>query len=255
MENQKYILAVFALLTSPFIFSQIVSGEEPKKEAEKDIIERAGVRPERELDNLTSVYFNTNWSNTFRSIKSNNNLFGEEIGKRADETNANFWSFGIGIRTFLSDHVRFTTGLGFVRNGEKYSFLGEDSTFKYTTTYRYVTMPLLVDFVYGKDLKFSIGGGVIPQMILGYTQEQNWTNSVNAKGSFTDKRKGTDQLFNPFVLSAVVNAGVQYKYSTYWSIYFIPEVRFQLPSTFSKNAPFIQKATAIGFNLGFSYQL
>jgi len=259
MENRKYVLAVFTLLTSPIIFSQIMSGEESKKEPEKepkkDIIGKAGVRPERELDNLTSVYLNTNYSNTFRSLKPNDNLFGEDIGKRADEMNANFWSFGIGIRTFLSDHIRFTTGLGFVRNGEKYSFLGEDSTFKYTTTYRYVTMPLILDFVYGKELKFSIGGGVMPQMMLGYTQEQNWTNSVNAKGSFTDKRKGTDQLFNPFILSAVVNAGVQYKHSTYWSIYFIPEVRFQLPNTFSKNAPYIQKATAIGFNLGLSYQL
>ncbi|MGJ8661273.1 MAG: hypothetical protein ACSHXL_04490 [Bacteroidota bacterium] len=259
MENKKYILFVFALLTSPFLFSQIVGSEEPKKDTEnetkKPAIEKAGAKPMRELDNLSSIYFNTNWSNTSRSLKSNSNLFGEEIGKRSDEVNANFWSFGIGVRTMLTDHFRFSFGLGYLRNGEKYSYIGADSTFKYTTTYRYISMPLMLDVVYGKDLKFTVGAGVVPQMMISYLQDQSWTNSVNAKGSFQDKRKGSDPIFNPFVISAVVNAGVQYKYSTYWSIYFTPEARFQLPSTFSKTAPYIQKAVALGFNFGLSYQL
>lgn len=259
MENKKYILFVFALLTSPFLFAQIIGSEEQKKEVEseskKPIIENAGDKPARELDNSTSIYFNTNWSNTYRSLKSNPNLFGEEIGKRADEVPTHFWSFGIGIRTMLNKHFRFSTGLGLIRNGEKYAYIGADSTFNYTTTYRYISMPLILDVVYGDYFKFNVGAGIIPQMMLSYSQDQNWTNSVNAKGSFEDKRKGSDPTFNPFIISAVVNAGIQFQYGTYWSFYVIPEARFQIPSTFSKNAPYIQKAIAIGFNMGLSYQL
>lgn len=257
MENRIYITVVFALLTSTTLLSQIITKEEPKKEEieKKELIEKADEKPPRELDNQTSVYFNTNWSVTSRNLSENEGLFAEEIGKRADEVNANFWSFGIGIRADLKKNLRFSTGLGLVRNGEKYSFVGADSSFNYTTTYNYISMPLILDFVFGNDLKFSFGAGLMPQMMLNYKQEQTWVNSVNTKGENTIKLKGTDQNFNPFIISAVVNAGVQYKYGKYWSLYFMPEARFQLPSTYSKNYPYVQKAVAIGFNLGLAYQL
>jgi Na+-transporting methylmalonyl-CoA/oxaloacetate decarboxylase gamma subunit len=257
MENRKYITVVFALLTSTTLLSQIVTKEEPEKKEEKkkEVVEKAGVQSNRELDNQTSVYFNTNWSNTSRNLSVNEGLFAEEIGERANEVNSNFWSFGIGIRADLKKNFRFSTGLGLVRNGEKYSFIGEDSTFSYTTRYNYVSMPLILDYVRGNDLKFSIGVGLMPQMLLNYRQEQEWENSVNTKSTNTIKLKGTDQNFNPFIISAVVNAGIQYKYGNFWSIYFTPEARFQIPSTYVKNYPYVQKAVAIGFNLGLSYQL
>jgi hypothetical protein len=257
MENKNYILALFALLTCPFVFSQIVSGEKDQKvkNEKKNVMQKAGQKPARELDNQTSIYFNTNWSNTFRSLKSSGGLFGEEVGKRADEKSANFWSFGIGIRSELSKHFRFSIGLDYLQNGEKYSFNGTDSTFKYTTSYRYVAMPLVLDFVHGADLKFNIGVGIAPQMLMRYKQQQDWINSVDAKGAYTDKVKGTDQRFNQMIVSAVFRAGVNYKYGEFWSMYFIPEARFQIPNTYGKNAPYVQKAMAIGFNLGLTYQL
>jgi hypothetical protein len=257
MEIRKYIIVLFALLTSPILFSQILSGDEPKKEEKpkKEVEEKINVKPTREMDNQSSVYLNTNWSNTSRKLVTNEGLFAQEIGDRANETNANFWSFGLGIRTDLNKNFRFSIGLGYLRNGEKYSFVGEDSTFNYTSTYRYISMPLVLDFVFGKKLKFNFGAGIVPQMMMSYTQDQTWTNSVDAKGEFKDKRKGTDQGFNQMLVSAVVNAGVQYKYGQFWSIYFMPEARFQLPNTYSKNEPYDQKAIAIGFNLGLSYQL
>jgi hypothetical protein len=257
MENRIYITVLFALLTCSSSFAQIVNPNEDKKEEKKEenLVDKAGIRQERELDNQTSIYFNTNWSNTSRALTVNEGLFAEEIGERANEVSANFWSFGAGIRADLNKHLRFSTGLSVIRNGEKYSFVGEDSTFNYVSKYTYVAMPLVLEFVHGNELKFSFGAGVVPQMLVRYKQEQEWTNPVNAEETNVIKLKGTDQNYNPFLISAVVNAGIQYKYGKYWSLYFIPEARFQLPSTYAKNYKYVQKVTAIGFNIGLAYQL
>lgn len=259
MEKAKYLVALWALLTSPILFSQIVGGGEPKKEETKKVedplVKKAGKESKREVDNQTQLYFNTNWSNSYRKLSPNSGLFAGELGKRVDEKNANFWSFGLGFRNKLSEHLQLSAGLGFVKNGEKYAFVGTDTSFNYVSTYRYVSMPIVLNFTYGKDIQFFVGAGFMPQMTLKYTQEQNWTNPDQVKSSYTVKLKGTDPSFNPVTVSALFNAGVQLKYSQFWSIYLSPEVRYQLSSSYSKTSPFVHKAYTIGFNVGLTYQL
>lgn len=257
MENKKYTSLIYSVLVSTVFFAQISTGEGKKmdEQGKLDPDKKTIAKQPRELDNQTAIYFNANWSNTSRKLEENTGLFSKELGKRIDETSANFWSFGLGIRTDLKNNFRFSIGLGYLKNGEKYSFVGNDSTFNYTTTYSYISMPLVLDFVYGKKLKFNIGGGLVPQMMMNYNQNQKWTNAQNTEGKFIDKRKGTDQTFNQMILSALINAGVQYKYGKLWSIYIMPEARFQLTNTYSKNAPYSQKAIAMGLNLGLTYQL
>ncbi len=261
MQKRLFLFPFLTFLTLSSAFGQIVGSEEEKKvdkteeKKEDGIVDRANRQDLREIDSVTQVYFNTNWSNTFRTLTPNGELFGKELGKRSDETSANFWSYSVGIRNALSDHFQIEVGLGFMRNGEKYSFEGTDTSYSYTTTYRYITMPIVAYYTYGKDIKFLAGAGIMPQLFMSELKEINFVTTNNTKGKDEIKTKSGTAQHASFMSSALFRVGVQLNYSRYWSIYFMPEYRIQLTSTYGKNSAYIHKANAIGFNLGLTYQL
>lgn len=259
MQKSTIVLLFLSLLTIFNGFSQVVIGDkEPEEKTEKkNPIDRRNRKTNRELDSVTQIYFNTNWSTTYRNLKPNGDLFGDELGTRADETAANFWSFGFGLRNQLSKHFTLEVGLGLARNGEKYAFddPNSDSSFNYTNRYTFITMPIVGYYTYGKEVKFLAGAGLMPQLFMNQRQEQTFTSAKNTKGKEEIITKSGTALHNSFAASAVFRVGVQLSYSPYWSIYFMPEYRLQLSSTYGKTTPFVHKATAIGFNLGLTYQL
>lgn len=248
----KAFILLFALLFCRTVaFSQILIGEPQldaksttkKKEKKSD---SDSTKVKKELTG-TSIYFVTNWSATNRNLTENGDLFGEPLGERANEIGLNTWSFGIGFQNDFSKHFMWDGGISFLRNGESYSFVGTDTAYSYQTTYSYISMPLRVNYFVGKDFKFYVGGGLIPQMFMGYKQDRQWTRSDNSDESETVKLKSG---YNPFVISTVVNVGMMMNFNNGWSLLVSPEARFQLNSSYMNQDAYVHKGKAYGITFG-----
>jgi hypothetical protein len=256
MEKIQHILTLLILLTSSFLDAQIVVGEPQKEEIKK---EETLISPnqlsKREIDGNTELYFNTNYSRTYRKLAVSESLFGKQLGIRGDEKELNLWSFGLGFKSKLGKYLKLSCGLNYVRNGESYLFTDTDTSHYYESQYRYMGMPIVLHAIWGEKLVVNIGVGLMPQMFLNFNQEQTSVDRKDNTIKNTIKEDNGSTQYSGFVTSAILQFGVQYKYSPLWSIYLQPEMRQQINSTFSKNSAFQHKATAFGFNLGLTYQL
>ena len=210
--------------------------EKPVKEIKKS-----------ETTGQTAVYAISNWSKTFRTLESNTGYFGDTLGTRVDETLIQNWSFGLGLRNRINRFLVWDGGMYFSRNGEQYAFVGTDTTFAYQTTYSYIGMPLRLNLSMGKDVQWHIGAGLLPQMFVQYSQKQQWTTTLNSSDSQVIK---TNSGYNPFVISAIFNAGVQFNFASGWGLIISPELRIQLNSTYQKQAAYIHKARTYGVSFG-----
>jgi hypothetical protein len=238
----KRILVVLTCFSALFSDAQILM-EEAKPEKEKPVKEVYQLS----ATSQTAVYAISNWSKTFRTLESNTGYFGDTLGTRADETLLQNWSFGVGLRHRFNRFLVWDGGMYFSRNGEQYAFVGTDTTFSYQTTYSYIGMPLRINLSMGTDIQWHVGAGLLPQMFVQYNQKQQWTTTLNSSDSQVIK---TNSGYNPFVISAIFNAGVQFNFASGWGVIISPELRIQLNSTYQKQAAYIHKARAYGVSFG-----
>lgn len=240
-------------LTSFNLNSQIIIGETPQP-AKSDTTSqlKKKLKTKKEKDGSTEIYFSSTWSKSNRSLVENGTLYGAPLNKRADEKSLATWSYSVGFRNYITKHVLFEGGISYLKNGESYEFKGVDSSFNYQSTYSYIGMPVKAFYYLGKDIRFFAGGGLIPQMFVNYRQDQQWENSVHKKSTATIK---TTSDFNSFVISASANVGIQLKYSKSWSLFVMPEYRWQLNSSLMKIADYRHYARVFSVNFGFVYQL
>lgn len=234
------------------IHSQITIGEDPEPKKDTLITLKNNIKSKRDIDGSTEVFLGTIWSKSNRELIMNGDLFGDSLGERANEKNLTTWSYAIGFRNYLTPHFAIEGGIGLFKNGESYHFEGADSTFDYQTTYTYIAMPVKFNYCYGNEIRFMSAIGIIPAMFNQYAQTQQWENSAHEKGKEKFKTKSG---YNSFVISACINAGVQIKYSPAWSIYIMPEYRFQLNSSYTEINAYKHYSRAFGINFGFVYQL
>lgn len=248
-----YHTCLFSLTLISFnIHSQVTIGEESEPKKDTLIKLKNDIKPKREIDGSTEVFLGTIWSKSDRKLIENGDLFGDSLGERANEKNLSTWSYVLGFRNYLTPHFAIEGGIGLYKNGESYHYEGADSTFDYQTTYTYIAMPLKFNYCYGNEIRFMSGIGIIPAMFSQYRQTQQWKNSVNEKG---EDKITTKNGYNSFIISGCINAGIQLKYSPAWSIYIMPEYRFQLNSSYTKIDAFKHYSRAYGVNFGFVYQL
>lgn len=239
----RFILVAVGLM---FIFrssAQVVIGGDEEKSADKPVKERK----EKVSGGKTSVYLMTNWSLTNRTLTENEGLYAEPLGKRADETSLNTWSFGIGLRNTIHANVFWDGGISFYRNGESYLFNGQDTMFAYQTYYNYIAMPLRINAVVGKDFQWNAGIGIVPQMFTSYRQEQQWETTTDSKGDETIKTKSG---YNSFAISAIFNVGLTMNFSNGWGLFVSPEARLQLNSTYREIDPYVHKGRMFGVSFG-----
>ncbi len=231
------------------ISAQILIGApEDKDPSKKDPVKPiSDTTKKRELDGSSFVYFVTNWSVNNRLLKENVYPYGDSLGERAFEEKYNTWSFGIGIQNQLNAFLMWDGGISYYRHGEQYNFIQSDTTFHYQTTYSYISMPLRLNFTYGKNVKLIAGGGLLPQMFTGYKQERQWTTSTNSSGSDEFKTKSG---YNPFILSAIFNVGCALDFQNNWSLFVSPEARIQLTSSYLSQDDYIHKNRAYGITFG-----
>ena len=249
-RNYPQTLSFCFVLIIGNAFGQIEISNETQSETkeEKEVIIEEEVADEYS----TEVFFVLNRSSTNRVLEENTGIFANPLGKRADETKLKTWSFGLGFRSQLNKYLAWEGGLSYLQNGESYAFEGVDSTYNYQTTYSYVSMPLKFYYVHGDAFKIIAGGGFIPQMFFGYKQEQQWTTPLNASVENVIKEQSG---YNTFVISAVLNAGVQLNLGGEWSLLVMPEYRIQLNSSYVVNDSYQHYGNALGVTFGLTLKL
>lgn len=231
----KYSTLLFLFLAN-FSFSQLVNvTDEKKKSIDKDT--------------SSSIYLEAGIFSVHRTLEPNPDFLNKTLGKRANETKINLWSYSIGMLAPISKHFVFDGGLSFIQNGEQYAWKSatSDSSFNYETKYRYIGMPLQVKFQTGKNFQFFIGGGLIPQMQVAYLQTQNWTDSLGGKD---DAKIKTYSNLNSFVLSAVGSAGIVLNFQNKVGFRLSMQYRQQLTDSYTKFNGYLHKTSAIGFTFG-----
>lgn len=246
-----FILSCYVLLFTIIGNTQILIGgtESTNKKDKKNKSGQAvsDTLNEKLKDGTSAVYFVANWSNTFRSLKENGDLYGDSLGVRENETPLNVWSYGVGIQNCLSKHFMWDGGISIIRNGESYSYTATDTSFSSKAYYTYIGMPIRINYTVGNDFKFFVGAGIVPQMFSGFKQENEWTKSDKSKESETIK---TRIGYNSFVVSAVLNVGLILNFQNNWALKVSPEARIQLSSSYQKTADYIHKARAYGITFG-----
>lgn len=114
----------------------------------------------------------------------------------------------------------------------------------------YISMPVKVYYKYGKKAIRAVAGvGVVPQMFLRFKQNSSWTGPVNNEGK--DELK-TTKGYNPFVISTVFNLGFEVDFSDKVALFFIPEYKLQLTSSYLKTGSYKHYGRSFGFNIGFT---
>ncbi len=224
-------------------FSQIVIKEQKKTEGQS-------IQKEKIIKDTSSrFYIEASYLNSFRSLESNVDFLNKPLGERANESKIGIWNYSLGMTTPLNNHIYFDGALSLLRNGEQYSWKSStsDSTFNYQSKYNYIALPLQIKYQGGKNLKYFVGGGLIPQMNFSYKQSQQWTDSLGAKRDETIK---INNDINSFAISWVVSAGLELQFENNFGLRFSASYRNQISNTYIEFSDYIHKANAIGLNLG-----
>ena len=217
------------------------------------IISKDGVNlKEKQQKSAAYAFIAFNQTNSFRLLSENKEFITIPLGKSADETPLNVWSYGLGINAALARFLRFEGGISYLQTGEQYSFqedMGGDSTFAYQNKYRYFAMPCQVKFEYGKKLRFSFGVGIMPQLFNAYRQDQQWTTYLGGKNDNTIKSNTT---CNTFGLSLIGSTGLHYVSQKTWGIFIQMTYREQLTNTFTRYGDYVHKSKGLGYTIGIS---
>jgi opacity protein-like surface antigen len=228
--------------------AQIITNEAHRQEAQPV------QNPQKEVKSKTGteIYFGISPAYTYRTLTTNDGLFAQPIGYRADETAEWTTGFNAGIRNKINSFLKFEIGVGYSSNKEAYDYTEGDSVFRYTNTYRHISFPIRLAYTYGDEISFYGGIGVIPKAFLSMKREET-SLDINNKEA-TNETVERDK-FNMFLIDAVATIGTQIKFSPNYGVFIMAEARRQLNNNFNSQSPYIRKPYALGFNVGIEIYL
>ncbi len=204
------------------------------------------------LDFVPNIYLGLASCNSFRVLDSAKTVFGESLGKRADEIKFKTWSFNGGFRAPVSKFLTIDVGFSFNQSGESYLFeeSTNDSSYSYTNRYRDIGMPIQLFASYGNSFRWFIGGGIQPHLAMNFRNKGKYTTENGSPFEFESKPIET---LNGFSLSAVASAGFQWRWNKYTSIYFTPTYVLGLTNQYAKQEDFTYKRRVLELKFGICY--
>lgn len=244
----RIFLLLPILLISLGATAQIVTdGSEPTKEEETP----REIKEPKEKNGF-ELYFSASPSYTFRTLKPNDNIFGQELGQREFEEAAWTTSFAAGIRSKINKNLLFELGVGYSSNRETFDYTETDSVFRYTNTYRHVSFPIRLAYTYGDEISFYGGIGVMPKAFLSLKRE---LTILDINGDESTEDLIIKDKYNFFVIDAMATIGTRIKLNPNYGIFAMVEGRRQLTNNYDEQGPYVRKPYALGFNLGFQIYL
>lgn len=254
MDFFQYLKVLTILMFLPLTsHAQIETGKVGGEKLSKPKKVKAEVKEKTEIENPNTIlYLGGGMGTAFRNLTVNDGLFGKPLGERANETSIIVPSFTVGVKTNLVKNVFLDLGVSFTKSGEQYAFKAQDSAYNYKSSYSYFAIPIKLQYIYGNKWKLIAGVGLQPQIFTGFKKEITWTNSNKKTGEQTLTKK--DDI-NFFSISALANLGVSWQFRKNTSIFFLPEVRYDLSDTYMKQAAYDRKGFFIGGQIGLSIVL
>jgi hypothetical protein len=195
-----------------------------------------------------------NVTNVNRTLSPNENFIPGIIGERANETALRTYSFGLGLKGHLTKRIIWDGGISYLQNGEQYEFIAfsKDTSFSYQTYYKYIAMPLKLNFIVGNFVQFYGGIGILPQLFLSYRQNQQWETTLGSKDTDIIRSKND---YNSFITSVLINLGLSITTSKGVGVFISPEYRYQLQNGYGKLSSFKHKSFGLGVSFGISKEL
>ena len=152
----------------------------------------------------------------------------------------------------INKFLAWEGGISYLSNGEGYRYEDADSIFEYSNKYNYISMPIKLDYIYGKNAGIIASVGIIPQMFMSVTHKEHWRQSDNSTGN---NDFITHNGYNSFVASAVFNIGGFVRFNDKWILGFFPEYRYQFINSYEKTDPYVHYGRAMGFNISLGMQM
>jgi hypothetical protein len=200
------------------------------------------------------VYGFFNITNSKRFLSPNYDFLPEELGERSNETSLKTYSFGLGLKGHISRNFIWDGGIAYFQNGEQYVFksLAGDTSFSYQSYYKYIAMPVRLNFTFGKSVKFFGGVGLVPQILVNYRQNQQWETKLGSNEKNTIKNKDN---YSSFVVGAIFNLGIELNLNSGYGLFISPEYRYQLTNSYTKTASYIHRSFGLGVNIGITKEM
>tara|TARA_B100001287_G_scaffold190842_1_gene161224 strand:+ start:3030 stop:3752 length:723 start_codon:yes stop_codon:yes gene_type:complete len=206
------------------------------------------------FDTNTYVFFNASILNSYRSLIPNESHLNTPLGIRANENPLICSSYTIGVSMPVNKSLKINTGLSFSQNGESYSWIsGEnDSSFLYSSIYRYIALPISLSTSYGKKIKLRLSAGIVPSIFSGYKQMQEWTD-INGS-EYNEETTIPEDDINFFKISTQGSIGIEYffkKLSVHVAYLYIQ----QLNNSYKEFEDYIHRENTQGAQITLTYFL
>lgn len=220
------ILQIVFLFLIPFLgSSQIVSKQNPKKKnTGKEISDSSDF----------GMYFHYGYGSSFRVLKPSTSDFGKELGERANEKPIAVSSFQFGVNSKISKNTSWDLGLQWLQFGEQYNQRFEDSLSIYETKYSYISVPVRIQFEYGKRLSFFCATGLQAQFLSLYRNK----SKIQVGDEVTESTEKNLKNANSFQVASTSSLGIKYSLKKNIKILLGMESVYQLSNTFNKQSAY-----------------
>lgn len=194
---------------------------------------------------------------SYRILKNRGNIFGQELGIRADEKPLWTYSFELGYRVKTNERTSLEFGVEYFQMGLQYrtpndtAFVGYDRKIQgFSTPIRLVVKPFSLGS--NGDFKVLASVGIMPKMLMAAKYTDITQNEFGKEERTISKETNSYNLFN---FDALVNLGFQWNFGENLGLFFLPEFRFQLLDSYMKQTPYIQRYYGLFLRTGIHWNL
>ncbi len=243
-------LNLISLICFSVVSNAVLSQIEVPKEVQLPKVKKEKVKVKDSIVKTNELLISYIPHSSSRTLVSNEEPYGKVLGVYADETSTVNHDFELSFRAPMKKGLGYKLGMRYATFGEQYKFQLVDSIYTYQTTYKYIALPI------GLDYKLKLTNGLawyssvsfMPQMNLGRKQEVSNTTSKGKETKTTDK---SATKVNQATIGFVISTGIRLSLAKNVHFYAMPEFRINTSSSFISQAPFIHKAKTFGVLLGF----
>lgn len=245
----KIFTLTFGLFLTSSVSAQIVSGNNPNPETEKQEKKKREKR-EWDRDSLsgTTYYLTGLYNYSYRSFEDRS-VFGS-YATWEDQTPGHTGGFNFGVLMPLNPSLQLDLGIGYFGHKENYAYdhPTSDSTYQYSNNYMQLAIPLRLRYVVGNKFQFFAFGGMTGINLLNIRFNESYTtNSGLSVISETELIKEKLSIFN-----VMASAGAGITYNLDWvGFTLFPEFRYHLINSYDpKSKPIDHKMWGVGLNAG-----
>lgn len=253
------LIGLFFFTTS-HIYGQIESGkvvsssqQETKPKKKKPKKERIP-RTEEDVKNLPFIFVGGGVLSNSVINRETTTIYGKPLGIKAEEVGRTVPIAGMSYKVVLDKGFYLSFGIDYSQSGEKFSWKASDSdsSFAYKNTYHLLSIPIGINYIYGKKVQLLTGLGIAPNLTAG---SRNKTEIITTEKTSIDTKTSIQERMNDFNISAYFQLGVQFKVGTGVYFFILPEARYSLMNTLNKQASYQRKFWQIGAQAGISFNL